>query len=273
MPFVTVQDIISFSLKAAGVLGVGQSALAEDNNDAFTALNGMLSIWQRKRWLIWHLTDNALVSTGAQSYSVGIGGNFNVMRPDRLEAAFFRQFINGTGPTQTQTQTGDFTTDFDPTDFSTSGGGPPAGQPNQVDYPLEILESREDYNRIVLKTLPSLPRYIFYDADYPWGFVYPWPVPQAGVYEIHLTLKETLNQFTSLNQSIALPPEYEEALWTNLSIRLAPIYQFTVRPEVLGLAKAALATIRGANTQIPRLRMPTYLNRPSLYDANSDRMY
>jgi|SRR6185503_6459291 len=241
MPFVTVQDIISFSLKAAGVLGVGQSALAEDNNDAFTALNGMLSIWQRKRWLIWHLTDNVLTSTGAQSYSVGLGGDFNVMRPDRLEAAFFRQFINST--------------------------------PNQVDYPLDILESREDYNRIVLKTLPSLPRYIFYDAAYPWGYVYPWPVPQAGVYEIHLSLKETLSQFTSLNQSIALPPEYEEALWTNLSIRLAPIYQFTVRPEVLGLAKAALATIRGANTQIPRLRMPTYLNRPSLYDANSDRLY
>jgi len=241
MPFVTVQDIINFSLKAAGVLGVGQSALAEDNNDAFTALNGMLSIWQRKRWLIWHLTDNVLTSTGAQSYSVGLGGDFNVMRPDRLEAAFFRQFINST--------------------------------PNQVDYQLEILESREDYNRIVLKTLPSLPRYIFYDADYPWGFVYPWPVPQAGVYQIHLSLKETLSQFTSPNQSIALPPEYEEALWTNLSIRLAPIYQFTVRPEVLGLAKAALATIRGANTQIPRLRMPTYLNRPSLYDANSDRLY
>lgn len=241
MPFNTPLDIVTFSLKAAGVLGVGQSALAEDFNDAFTALNGMLAIWQRKRWLIWHLTDNALVSTGAVSYTIGPGGNFNVARPDRLEAAFFRQFINST--------------------------------PNQVDYPLEILESREDYNRIVLKTLPSLSRYVFYDSAYPLGVVYPWPVPQAGVYEIHLTLKETLNQFTSLNQQIALPPEYEEAMWTNLSIRLAPIYQFQVRPEVLALAKASLATIRGANTQVPRLTIPVYLNRPALYDANSDRFY
>src|SRR6185503_10648153 len=227
MPFVTVQDIISFSLKAAGVLGVGQSALAEDNNDAFTALNGMLSIWQRKRWLIWHLTDNVLTSTGAQSYSVGLGGDFNVMRPDRLEAAFFRQFINST--------------------------------PNQVDYPLDILESREDYNRIVLKQLGSLPRYIFYDAAYPLGYVYPWPIPQAGVYELHLTLKETLFQFPFLSQAIQLPPEYEEALWTNLCIRLAPIYQVQVRPDVVGLAKASLAVIRGANAQVPRLTIPVYL--------------
>lgn len=241
MPFLTPQDIISFSLKAAGVLGVGQSALAEDNNDAFTALNGMLSIWQRKRWLIWHLTDNSILSTGAVSYSVGPGGDIDVMRPDRLEAAFFRQFINST--------------------------------PNQVDYPLDILESREDYNRIVLKTLPSLPRYIFYDAAFPLGYIYPWPVPQAGVYEVHISLKATLSQFSSLNQAIALPPEYEEAIWTNLTIRLAPIYQYTVRPEVIALAKASLATIRGANTQVPRLTIPVYLNRPALYDSNSDRMY
>lgn len=241
MPFLTPLDIINFSLKASGVLGVGQSALAEDLNDSFTALNGLLAVWQRKRWLIWHLTDNYLTSTGAVSYSVGPGGDFDVPRPDRLEAAFFRQFINST--------------------------------PNQVDYPLEILESREDYNRIVLKTLPSLPRYIFYDADFPLGYVYPWPVPQSGIYQIHITLKATLAQFATLNDSIALPPEYEEALWTNLTVRLAPIYQYQVRPEVLALAKSSLATIRGANAQVPRLLMPTFLNRPYLYDSNSDRMY
>lgn len=241
MPFNTPNDIITFALKAAGVLGVGQSALAEDYNDAFTALNGMLAQWQRRRWLIWHTVDVALTSTGATSYTIGAGGNFNVARPDRLEAAFFRQFINST--------------------------------PNQVDWPLEILESREDYNQIALKTLPSLPRYIFYDAAYPLGVVYPWPVPAAGVYELHLTLKETLNQFTSLNQTIALPPEYEEAIWTNLVLRLAPIYQFQARPEVIALAKAALSTIRGANAQIPRLQIPKYLQRPSLYDVNSDRQY
>ena len=242
MAFATVQDLISFAQKAAGILGVGQSMLAEDNNDAFTALNAMLAQWQRRRWLIWHLTDNALVSTGAQSYTVGTGGDFDVPRPDRIEAAFFRQFINAT--------------------------------PNQVDFPLTLLESREDYNRIALKQLQSWPYYIWYDADYPLGRVYPWPVPQAAVYEIHLSLKATLAQFASLTSAINLPPEYEEALWSNLAIRLAAIYPgASVGPATVGIAKAALETIRTANAQVPRLSMPQALSRPALYNILSDQQY
>jgi hypothetical protein len=241
MPFNTPRQIITFALKAAGVLGVGQSAQPEDANDAFSAMNAMLAVWQRKRWLIWHLTDNVLTSTGAQSYSIGPNADFNVARPDRLEAAFFRQYTNST--------------------------------PNYVDFPLQILEAREDYNRIAIKDLTSFPRFIFYDAAYPWGFLYPWPVPQAGIYELHITLKETLNQFASIDDTLNLPPEYAEAIWTNLVVRLAPIYQFQASPEVTALAKASLATIRGANAQIPQLTMPKFLSRPALYDVWSDRQY
>ena len=67
----TPQDIIRAALKKAGVLGVGQSALAEDTNDAYDDMQDMLGQWQRKRWLIWHLVDYSVLSTGAQSYSVG----------------------------------------------------------------------------------------------------------------------------------------------------------------------------------------------------------
>ena len=40
----TAQDYINFALKASGALGVGQTALAEDNADALSALNGMLGL-------------------------------------------------------------------------------------------------------------------------------------------------------------------------------------------------------------------------------------
>src|ERR1700722_5997638 len=90
---VTPLDIVTQALKKAGVLGVGQTPLAEDTNDAFYDLNDMIAQWARKRWLMWHLLDVPLVSTGAMSYTVGIGGNFNTPRPDRLEAAFFRQIV------------------------------------------------------------------------------------------------------------------------------------------------------------------------------------
>lgn len=242
MPLTTPQGLISLSLKTAGILGVGQSALPEDINDAFDILNGMLGQWNRKRWLIWHLVDVALTSTGAQSYSVGPGGDFNTPRPDRLEAAFFRQFVSS--------------------------------QPNKVDYPLQIIESREDYNDIALKSLVSWPQYIFYDSAFPLGRVYPWPVPQASLYELHLTLKDTLVQFSSLTQSVNLPPEYTEAIWTNLTVRLCGIYPGAVlTPIVAGLAKSSVAAIRGANTQISRLEMPQGLGQPALYNIYSDSTY
>lgn len=229
MPINTPGGLIELTLKAAGVLGVGQSALAEDYNDAFDILNGMLGQWSRKRWLVWHLLDVSIVSTGAQSYTIGnaggVIGDFDTPRPDRIEAAFARLLVSSST--------------------------------NLVDVPLRVLQSREDYNQIALKTLAtSFPSCVFYDSAYPFGTVYVWPVPQAGMVEIHLSLKETLVQFTSFTQAINMPGEFLEALWTNLAVRLAPIYQYETRPEVVALAKASLATIRGANAQIPQLRMP-----------------
>lgn len=243
MPLQTPQDLISFSLRAIGILGVGQSALAEDYQDAFSALNGMMGMWNRSRWLIYHLIDVSKVSTGAQSYTVGPGGDFDVPRPDRLEAAFFRQFVSS--------------------------------QPNKVDYPLQLLEAREDYNQIALKTLTSWPSYIFYDAAIPLGVVYPWPIPQASTYELHLTLKATLPQFQSYVQSVNLPDEYTQTIWMNLAIILGTIYPGSVISDDLRrMAKGALETIRAENTQVPSLKLPGGLpGRGSKYNIYSDRIY
>lgn len=238
----TPQDIIRLALKAVGVAALGQPLNAEDTSDAYAVLQAMLGQWQRRRWLIWHLVDVAFVSTGAQSYAVGPNQNFNVAtRPDRLEAAFFR-LIQPTGGLA-------------------------------VDYPLEILEAREDYNDIGLKTLDSFPRYIFYDASFPIGNVYPWPIPQASLYEIHLTLKEQLLQFSSIAQQVVLPLEYFEALWSNLAMRLFPLYTRPTDPGVRALAAASMETIRTANAQIPRLTMPPELGRGALYNIYGDTSY
>lgn len=239
----TPLDIITQALKKAGILGVGQNALAEDTNDAYSDLQDMLGQWQRKRWLIWHLVDYSFASTGAQYYTVGPGCDFDISpRPDKIESAFFRQIISS--------------------------------NPNHVDYPLSIIIAREDYNLISLKQLTSFPQYIFYDSGFPTGKVYPWPVIQDGLYTLFITVKETLNQFTSLNQEIAMPLEYMAALKFNLALRLRQAYQMPPDNELKGLAKDALNVIRNANAQIPRLQIAKDLIRPSgLYNIFSDSFY
>jgi hypothetical protein len=242
LPITTPQDLISFALRATGVLGTGQTALAEDYADGLSALNAMIGEWNRERWLIFHLITVEKVSTGAQSYTIGNGGDFDTPRPDRIESAFFRQIVSS--------------------------------QSNLVDYPLEIIEAREDYNLIALKTLTTWPQYIFYDSGYPIGNVFPWPIPQASTYSIHLSVKAQFSQFTSYIQPINLPPEYIRPLWTNLAIELSMIYPgVKISDDLRGRARASLQTIRGANAQIAELRMPSGLGRGLLYNILSDRIY
>jgi hypothetical protein len=202
-------------------------------------LNAMIGQWAAKRWLIYHLVDVSLATNGAVSYTVGPSGDFDIAaRPTGLEAAFVSQNL---------------------------------GTPQQIDTPLQIIASREDYNRIAMKQLVSLPYYIFYDNAYPTGVVYPWPAPNATLYGLTLTFKMPLGAFTSLSQDINLPPEYQEALIYNLAARLRPFFQMDPDASIVGLAKAALGTIRSVNTQIPMLQMPVGMSRGSRYNVYSDQ--
>lgn len=235
----TPLDIISQALKAIGAIGVGQTPLAEDSNDALFQLNMMISQWNQKRWLIYHLVDTSIVSTGRYYYTVGEGLDFDIARPAKIDSGFMRWIASSD--------------DFSPDDFSIDFANA-AG--SQVDYPLKIILAREDYNRIWSKRLTGPAGYLFYDSGYPEGRLYLWPNPPADLWSIHISTKAVISQFTSISQTIVLPPEYMAALYYNLSIRLAPMYQVDPREDVFLLAKDALDTIRGANVQIPTLVMP-----------------
>lgn len=236
----TALDLIKSALKDCGALGVGQTPLAEDANDALTRLNAMMSQWIRRRWLVYHLVDVVFQGTGQLFYTIGAGGDIDTVRPDRIEAAFFRQTVQAPG--------------------------------NNVDYPLIVLNAREEYNAIALKTMKSFPAYVFYDSAFPLGKVYVWPVP-TNLYEMHLSVKAQLQQFASLTDEIILPPEYEECIRLNLALRLGVSYQLAPNNQLVALAKVSLNTIKNTNAQIPSLPMPADLVRGRLYDIFSDTTY
>lgn len=244
----SVADICKAALLESGAIGVGQTPLAEDINDAWTRLQWMLQEWNRKRWLVFHLETMTTVSTGATSYSIGPGGDFDtgtLPRPDRLEDGnFLRQLTQS--------------------------------QPNQIDYPLILLQSMEDYNKIALKQLVSFPYYIYYDPGYPLGTVYAWPVPQASIYSLGILFKSQLPvSFSSASDEFVIPLEYLDAMVLNLAVRLRPKYGIRALPgdQLIGLAKDALNVLRGSNAQIARLHMPEDLARPGIYNIFSDQFY
>lgn len=257
----TVADFLTLALIDAGILGIGQIAQAEDIQNALKRVNYMISQWNRKRWLIYNLTDVSVITTGNLSYSIGPGCDFNTPRPDRIEdGCFLRQ--------SPQTEGAGIGT-FEIGVSAIGVGAQQAGQP--IDYPLQLLPSREDYNRIRLKTMGTWPSIIFYDSNWPTGTIYAWPVPQANQYELHILVKHQLTPFSSLTQIINLPPEYEAALSYNLQVRLRVAYRMPADPAMIELAKDALNVIRGANVQVPTMKMPpSVIGAQRSYNVYSD---
>lgn len=237
----TYGDLILQALKGANIIGVGQNAMAEDMNDACQTLNDMIAQWNRRRWLVYHLVEGVFTATGAASYSVGPGGDFNMAeRPSIINVAFARQVINA--------------------------------NPNQIDYPIEMLPSRETYSLISMKSLQSFPQWAFYDAGYPLGQFIPYPLI-SNQFAIHIFYPAVLQTVVNLTDIITVPPEYREALRYNLAARLCVNYGLPVPPGVVGLATAGLNTIRNANAQIPTMSLPSFLNGGYHYNVWSDSSY
>lgn len=243
LPVPSIQDIIVDALIDAGVVGIDEMIEPPVITRSFKQANYLLAQWQRQRFMVYHLVDYSFVSTGVQSYTVGAGGNFNITpRPDRLESAFLRQLQ------------------------------PSGGAGSQVDFPLEIIPAREDYNRIVLKTLGTFSNSIFYDSAWPVAKLFPWPVPQASIYEIHATFKETLPQFANLADKVNLPPEYAACIQACLARRFRATNQLPPDTEINALAREAKNVVRLANVQVPLLTMPRPLRRQgnAAYNYKSD---
>lgn len=300
------RDICLLAAKQAGILGLGQTLNAEDTNDIFTLMQQMVAVWQKKRWLVPSLQDISFTATGAKSYTVGIGGDINIQRPSDIKGAYVIQLNTGSTP---------------------------------VSLPLKKIFSYEDYIRITVKELNSLPDHFFYDGQYPLANLFIWPIGNIQ-YEIHILLESLLrfgttisagsittggagyvngiypdvplsggsgteasaditvtggvvaivtlksggknygigdilsasnidlggtgagftwtvgNITSNIDSEIIMPPEYEEALFLNLSLRVSSMYQMEPMKETIRLAKASLNTIRVSNTQVPTLSMP-----------------
>jgi hypothetical protein len=222
----TVRQACVLALRLAGRINDQQrvSDTSTDMNDALSLLVMMLGQWQRKRWLVWNEAETAKVATGSQWYSVGPGGDFNMPRPDKLHGGFVR--------------------------FQPFAG------PNPVDIPLAIIEAKEDWGKITIKDLKSIPEVMFYDSAFPLARVTFYPVPPSGLYELHIFTKAQLPVYVHLTDQLLVPPEYLDAIVNNLALRL-PGAQIT--PLLLGQARASLETIRLANAQVSVLSLPGIL--------------
>lgn len=243
----TARDILILAMKQAGVLGVGQTPLAEDISDCYEYLVMMMGSWQAERWLVPALMDILTIGNNAISNTIGPGGYWNVPRPEQIKGGYVIQLNTGSTP---------------------------------VSLPLIPIFSYEDYIRITVKALNTLPDHFFYDGAFPLGNVFIWPVPSPQ-YECHLLVETQFNfpsaaqnppvNGTGLDTVFILPQKYYMAIHYNLAIMIASGYTLPVDEITMRLAKKSLNVVRTSGTQVPRMVMPAGLVKGKAFNIfNAD---
>jgi hypothetical protein len=211
----TVRDLISASLRDLGVLASGESLQPADGQDALLTLNNLLDSWSTNSLFVYDRVNRIFtLATSKQTYTLGTGGDFNAPRPIFIEKA------NWVDPAQNPT----------------------------YELTLQIF-TMEQWAEIMVKGLQgTIPWALYYDKAFPLMNVNFWPIPISGK-EISLWNWETITSFSSLNDTITLPPGYNRAIQKNLALELAPSYSRQVSPELASSAQVSMADIKRANVR------------------------
>jgi hypothetical protein len=127
------RSIINQAARKIHVLGRGQTLSAEEAQDALIALNNLLSTFSAQAAIIFNTDRESFPLTGAQSYSIGLGGDFNTARPVDITDAFI-----------------------------TSGS---------TDYPLTQID-RSHYAGIAVKSASGIADSFYYENNSPLGRIF-----------------------------------------------------------------------------------------------------
>lgn len=223
----TALDIITDSVIDLGAIDPIEALTAHEGAHGLRKLNELLASWSLESLSVYQiLNENFATVAGTASYTIGSAATWNTTRPVRIESAFVRS--SGT------------------------------------DYPLRVY-SREEYDRIAVKTSQFMPEALYYEPAVANGVVYLYGVPDA-VYSVFLNSLKQLQNFAALTTTVVLPPGYLLPIKSNLSINLAPAYHRKPSEEVKQIARDSKAIIKRLNSRSPKLRLNLRLGRSTASD-------
>jgi hypothetical protein len=153
-----------------------------------------------------------------------------------------------------------------------SGGTIATARPVQIrgaytsDNIVDIIDEAK-YRHLVVGNAGGAVQWLWYQPQYPLGYIYPWPLDSSTLY-VH-ALKE-LTDPTAITSTIAFPPAYDDAIKWNLAVRMAPEYGKEASATVSALAATTLHAIETLNFsgKIPEARVDV-IAIPSRYNIDA----
>ncbi len=215
----TANDIIARAFRRGRILGKDQTPADDEAEDALAEFNDLLDVWWLDKLLVFRVqSEQFALQAGKQSYTMGVGGDFNTTRPVKV--------VPGCRYTL-----------------------------NSIETQIDVLPDRKSWDEITYKALVAPPLALFADEAYPLATLMFYPTPDQA-YQVNIDSWARLQSIAALTTTIALPPGYNSLIVNGLAIALCPDYGMEAPASVVrafGLAKRNLALV---NYELPVLSMP-----------------
>lgn len=230
----TARNLITDVLLDMGVIADQETPTASQSSGALVKLNDLLESWNLDPQKNYSMTENIIPFVSSQQiYTIGIGGDLNVARPDRVTQAFIR---NNTGAVA-----------------------------NRTDLPIKVFNNEEWASVTAKSVTGAFPYGVWFNMSYPLIQAYVTPIPTGATYSL-VFWTDIPNAELTLNTVLSLPSGYKRAIKYALFIELAASYQIPIPQNIAVLAATSKQTIEINNLQINEI--PTTTN--GYYDITSN---
>lgn len=223
----TAYHLIHKALRAVGIVGLGDYVDPLVSQEALLILNGMRAEW----------------SLNTKDYKV-----FNQVCSPVTNKQFITLGTDGVTPGDIPVRPSTITSVIVIV-------GTPGGPSNNLTLPVYPYAQ---YFQNTVQNITALPTAAYVDNQMPYTNVYLYPGITAG-YSIRVIGTSYLTEYESIADAYVDPPEYWDALYLNLALRLAVLYNFPAPQGTVMQASAALKHIQAHQLMLTLQNMPDNL--------------
>lgn len=227
----TIQETCIAAMELAGALAGDETPKDADIQRTFRAMRQMLESWGTERDSIYVTTTDVITSTGAASYTMGLGttpvATLPVARPNAL--------------------TGDSYVLVGTTSYN-------------VDSVNEQI-----YNGITNKTITGIPCMVWMKTTFPNATLTFWPIPPAGMVINLVSIKplDALVAASVVTDQLTFPPGYQRAVEYSLAEEIEGLFDVPLPDSIHRIAAKARRNIKRLNKpdgfmSIPSGLLPSY---------------
>lgn len=228
----TTKRLIESALRTIGVLASGEEANPGEIQDALEIAQQMLQSWSNETLLVHVYTHESFTLTGARSYTIGPGGDFDTTRPQHLVNVRVRD----------------------------AGG---------LETPITITSLEQWAGTPLKDTERYAPAYVYYIPEMPLGRLEFSANPQDGD-TLKLVSAKPIEALPALTEDMTYPPGYDRAIRLGLATELAPEYGRPVDQVLFTQLMQAMTALKKANSRarVPTLEVDRGLRRGRRYDID-----